>query len=72
MRFEKKCNESCSFNEAGEKDIKLTYDANIVMSIEEAEEVLACIQAIHVRNETVMDLYETLQKAKEYANQTNS
>ena len=72
MRFEKKCNESCSFNEAGEKDIKLTHDADIIMSIEEAEEILACIRAIHVRNKTVIDLYETLQRAKEYVDQTNS
>lgn len=72
MRFEKKCNESCFINEAGEKDIHIGHYAEIILSPEEVQELLACINATHVRNETVIDLYETLQEAKEYVNQANS
>lgn len=54
---------SSFFNEAGEKEIKLTNDAEIVLSIEETLELLKCIAITPNPNKTIFDLYDTIKEA---------
>lgn len=63
MRVEKKTYESTCFNETGEKETKLTNDAEIVLSIEEALEILKCISISPTPNKAVLDLYDTIKEA---------
>lgn len=62
MRFKKKCYESCSFNELGEKDIELSYDAEVILTLEEVQEILSA--STPVDTPILKDLEETYLQAK--------
>lgn len=62
MRFKKKCYESCSFNELGEKDIKLSFDAEIILTLEEVQEMLNAVTPVNTP--IFKDLEETYIQAK--------
>lgn len=62
MRFEKKCYESRSFNEFGEKDIKLSFDAEIILTLEEVQEILNAVSSTNTP--IFKDLEETYIQAK--------
>ena len=64
MRFEKQFFESRSFNEAGEKSINVRVDAEIILSVEEAEEILSDCTSPH--NDSVSALLETVKEAKSF------
>ena len=64
MRFEKQFFESRSFNEAGEKSINVRADAEIILSVEEAEEILSDCTSPH--NDSVSALLETVEEAKKF------
>lgn len=65
MRIEKKCYESCSFNEAGEKDIKLRNDAEIILSMEDVKEMICNLPLNLLRDSPIFkDLSETYLQAK--------
>lgn len=62
MRFKKKCCESCSFNELGEKSIELSYDAEIILTLEEVQEMLSAANSVNAP--IFKDLEETYLQAK--------
>lgn len=64
MRFEKQFFESRSFNEAGEKSINVRADAEIILSVEEAEEILSDCSSNH--NNSVSTLLEIVKEAKKF------
>ena len=64
MRFEKQFFESRSFNEAGEKSISVRADAEIILSVKEAEEILSSCSSNH--NNSTLALFETVKEAKSF------
>ena len=64
MRFEKQFFESTSFNDAGEKEIKVKVNAEIILSIEEVNKILT--ETAFSLNPVISDLSSVVEEAKKF------